>query len=172
MTKLNKAIALVTILASSLVATFVSANEVEVLKASSSVSTRFHQTAQNYDVMIVVENLGSDKEVTLLVQRRDGSWKEMEASYKYTISASQQAWAVTGNNPFGVTQQDLTFAVKYEVNGQTYIDNNNGAYYTVEKENGEFVNDSLLESFAQLTQAKLALSSITQSMPKYFDSEM
>lgn len=110
--------------------------------------------------------------MTLQVQRRDGSWKELEASYKYTISANQQAWSVAKVNPFGVTQQDVTFAIKYEVNGQTYIDDNNGDFYTVEKENGEYVNLELMDSFAQLTQAKLTLSSITQSTPKYYDAEM
>ena len=160
------------VIASLFLSAFASAGEVEVLKASSSVSTRFHQTTQNFNVMVVVENLGSDKTITLQVQRRDGSWKEFAASYKYTISASQQAWAVNGENPFGVTQQDLKFAVKYQVNGQTYIDDNNGAYYAVEKESGEFVNNNLMGSFAELTQAKLTLSSATLSFPRYFDGQM
>lgn len=65
MTQLNKTIAVVSVLAASFFTAFVSANEVEVLKASSSVTSRLNQAAQNFDVMVVVKNLGSDKKSDL-----------------------------------------------------------------------------------------------------------
>lgn len=160
------------IIASLAITTLSHAAEVKVLKASSAVSNRLHDKTQNFNVLVVVENLGVNKNVTMMVKRLDGSWKEFPAEYKYTISASQQAWAVSGSDPYGVTQQELKFAVKYEVNGNTFIDDNNGSLYTVEPDGGEYVNTNLLESFADLTQAKLALSSLTLSFPKHYDNEM
>lgn len=80
---------------------------------------------------IAVQNLSYDKKVTVHYTSDGGkSWNDVPATYlKTNPSDNYEVWKfATPLNP--EIANPITFCIKYEVNGQTYWDNNGGNNYT------------------------------------------
>jgi hypothetical protein len=81
---------------------------------------------------IEIENAAYRKEVTVHYKLYD-EWRDVAAAYVKSLGNNKELWYFTytniGFNPFG--GWDISFAIKYVVNGQTYWDNNGGADYHV-----------------------------------------
>jgi len=95
-------------------------------------------TVYKLTAKIKVKNLAYDKKVTLHYYDSYGlsKWTETEATYKYSLDDGYEIWEVSA-----VYAGDyLQFAIEYEVNGQTYWDNNNQKDYFVYKEHNKTVN--------------------------------
>jgi len=80
---------------------------------------------------IIVKNLGYQKKVSLWAEKK-GSWSDIFAEYKESLPGGLEKWTIETNDKF------LKFAVKYQVNGQTYWDNNGGEGYSVPKLSDDF----------------------------------
>ncbi|GHU83873.1 glycogen-binding regulatory subunit of S/T protein phosphatase I [Clostridia bacterium] len=88
--------------------------------------------------VIEVENLGYSKLVTVHYRFIDStgagsSWYDTSASYYQTLVTGKEAWSFTTgtqNSGYRGTVK-VEFAIKYEVNGQEYWDNNGGQNYKV-----------------------------------------
>ncbi|GAA0077928.1 carbohydrate-binding protein [Clostridium sp. CTA-5] len=77
---------------------------------------------------IRVKNLAYDKKVIVHYAENYGkSWQDKNAEYVKTNPDGSEIWR------FNITTkyQGSEFAIKYEVNGKTYWDNNNGKNYSV-----------------------------------------
>jgi len=80
-----------------------------------------------YTTFIKINTVGSDQHVYLHVHE-DEEWKDIEGEYVTTLSDGSQIWKVY-NSYIGSGRE---YAIKYEVDGQTYWDNNNNQNYTTE----------------------------------------
>lgn len=82
---------------------------------------------------IRVKNIGQDKKVTIRYSYNNAEWFDCAASYYKPDGNNYEIWKfVTPGKDFGYRGiVAVQFSIKYEVNGQTYWDNNNGQKYCV-----------------------------------------
>lgn len=81
---------------------------------------------------VKVENIAYEKEVTLHYSVNGGAWSTTDAEFKTSIDNNKEVWVIRAGSGYisgGVA--DFEFAIEYEVAGQTYWDNNNGANYVL-----------------------------------------
>jgi len=78
---------------------------------------------------IEVENIAYSKNVTVHYSLDDKTWKDAPASYYKSAANNKEIWSFSIQDKEFSTTSDCTFAVKYEVDGKTYWDNNNGQNY-------------------------------------------
>ncbi|MEW9700593.1 hypothetical protein [Paenibacillus sp. SI8] len=116
---------------------------VELIKASI-YSYKFGFTSFSGD--IEVQNLAYQKNVTIHYSPGDGQWYDTSASYARPADASHEIWhfdisthQMTDEHPELKNADTIQFAIKYEVNGQTYWDNNGNQNYSVSRYNMESV---------------------------------
>lgn len=115
------------------------AGEVSLLKAQATFS--FNRSA-NYSGRFeaVVANLGYQKQVAIHIKQKDGTWTDFPLSYNRPAGAGKEVWAATYYG-LPTTATALDFAVKYQVNGKTYWDNNNNVNYHLESMGGTLLKD-------------------------------
>lgn len=78
---------------------------------------------------IAVQNLAFEKKVTVHYTIDGKTWSDVPASYlKTDTNDNCDIWKFM--TPSAYPGQKVTFCIKYEVNGQTYWDNNDGENYT------------------------------------------
>jgi len=82
--------------------------------------------------LVYVKNLGYHKNIEIVYTTDNGAtWNTASASYKTTFvnnpDKTDELWSAEFDVPAGTTE--VEYAVKYEVNGQTYWDNNFGENY-------------------------------------------
>lgn len=80
-----------------------------------------------FDVSVKVKNVQYHKNVTIYYSENGGPWNEMNAVYARPLSHGYEEWIIQQN--FSKSGHSLEFAVKYEVGGQIYWDNNRGKNY-------------------------------------------
>lgn len=86
---------------------------------------------------VEVENLGYAKQVSVHYSTDNVNWYDTSASYVGPTDGAHEKWnfqistsAMTTDHPELKNLTSIQFAIKYEVNGNTYWDNNGGANYT------------------------------------------
>ncbi|MEW7288942.1 hypothetical protein [Aquimarina sp. 2304DJ70-9] len=92
-----------------------------------------------------VTNLAYDKQVSIYHEKIDGTWEEIPLSFTYNLDSQNEIWAGEYRYTAGTRGKiyDDEFVVKYDVDGTTYWDNNNGNNYSIqEKEVGSFFAES------------------------------
>ena len=88
------------------------------------------------NVYVLVNNLNYDKEVSVFYGTGN-NWDTLEASYDKTLSNGDEIWKASCEvwsdyvTPGHVSplSYNTNFAIKYQVNGDEYWDNNNGSNY-------------------------------------------
>lgn len=82
---------------------------------------------------ILVKNISKDKKVTIRYSYNNADWSECAATYYKPADDNYEIWKfVTPGKEFGYRGiVAVQFSIKYEVNGQTYWDDNNGRKYCV-----------------------------------------
>ena len=118
------------------------AGEVKLQEVTSIVSTKYGQSQQGTSLQASVKKLAFSKQVYAHYQKLDGSWVDLPLSYVRAAGEGQELWATSIPLPVNTTQ-DLQFALKYVVNGQTYWDNNNGNNYFIPKNSGATLGSGL-----------------------------
>lgn len=102
----------------------VHADPIDLLDAFTINMSKYGFSWTSSSFTVAVDNLGADKQITLVQEQADGSWQEFPMYYKGTGGSDRELWTIG---------HDLTntgaFALKYSVNGTTYWDNNNGQNY-------------------------------------------
>ncbi|MBT2290113.1 hypothetical protein J7E73_13350 [Paenibacillus albidus] len=113
---------------------FASGDEVKLI--DSDVSVIYKPGYVGFSGNIDVANLGPVKNVTVHYTTDNTKWYDTSASYVGSADVNREKWH------FGISRTDssidhlelknlsfIKFAIKYEVNNQTYWDNNGGANY-------------------------------------------
>lgn len=92
---------------------------------------------------VKVTDLAFDKKVSIFHEKVDGSWEEIPLSYSFDIDDQNEIWSGSYNQVgYGISPEYANqFVVKYEVNGNTYWDNNNGSNYAVSSNAGMLIAD-------------------------------
>ena len=82
---------------------------------------------------VEIENIAYDKDVTVDYSFDGEKWYDCAAEYYKPTWGNYEAWKFeTPATAYGYKSSvTVQFAIKYEVNGQTYWDNNNGQNYSV-----------------------------------------
>lgn len=116
------------------------AGEVNLLKAQSMESSyKGYWLTGKFEAQ--VKNLGYNKLVSIYLKTKDGSWVDYPLSYSrsgYNI----ELWSADFNlYTLPNTDNTLEFAVKYQVNGNTYWDNNGGNNYKHPKNGGSLLGN-------------------------------
>ena len=93
---------------------------------------------------IAVKNLGYEKKVTLHYTQDGVNWSDSDASYSKADpnDSEYDIWTFAILSP----SSPITFTIKYEVNGQTYWDNNNGKNYSLNFSNIAVLGKSVLKT--------------------------
>lgn len=87
----------------------------------------------NVNGKIAVRNLGYQKNVVVHYTYDNKIWYDVSASYLKASSDGYEVWSFeTPMESLSVPNSKFRFAIKYEVNGDTYWDNNNGKDYYFE----------------------------------------
>lgn len=116
------------------------ANEVKLIKGGSVVSSYRGQTWYSDRFEAVVDNLAHAKRVSIYYKTLDNAWHEHELSFNRSVAGNKEVWTSLGGATYLANATDpIEFAVKYQVNGQTYWDNNNGSNYRLKKNNGNIL---------------------------------
>ncbi|NQY65361.1 MAG: hypothetical protein HRT38_16920 [Alteromonadaceae bacterium] len=107
------------------VVTSVNAQEVELVNSWNMDMYLYGSSWKDDAFTVVVDDLGANKKVFIHHQAIDGSWVDLPMSYHSPASAGKEVWTSSPGYKGG-----SVFSVKYEVNGQTYWDNNQGQNYS------------------------------------------
>lgn len=78
---------------------------------------------------IEIENIAYSKNVTVHYSLDGTTWKDVSASYYKSTANNKEIWSFSIQDTGYSTTSDCTFAIKYDVDGITYWDNNNGQNY-------------------------------------------
>lgn len=133
-------------------------NEVRMQKAFSAVSSYRGSVWQESYAEIVVKNLAYKKNVLVHIEDCRGEWKDIPGYFYRAINHEYEVWRVDRLHRFFPIQQtgqeicDLNFAIKYEVDGKTYWDNNRGYDYQLKADEGIYLTDHVTLDKAYLSQ--------------------
>lgn len=102
----------------------VTAQEVELVSSWNMDMSYLGMSWKDDAFTVIVEDLGNNKQVFIHHQKNDGSWVDLPMSYYGPSAAGKEIWTSTPGY-----EEGNSFAVKYQVNGQTYWDDNQGQNY-------------------------------------------
>ncbi len=124
------------------------ADEVRLLKAVSTVGSRYGQTWQDVSYTLVVKNLAYEKSVSIRHKQPDGTWADLPASYVGPAGTGFELWKATQQYATYSTPpqplRDLEFAARFVVGGVSYWDNNGGANYRLGRSDGPLLRTNVL----------------------------
>jgi hypothetical protein len=117
-------------------------NPVQLYYANSFLHAYTHPgVAADMDGYIAIQNLAYNKNVTVHYSLDNSNvWNDVSASYYKTNTDGYEVWHF--KTPIA-SYGSIKFAIKYEVNGQTYWDNNNGNDYSITTEGTCFGKSSV-----------------------------
>ncbi len=119
-------------------------NPISLVKAWAASGSYRGYTTYSKKFTVKVADLAYDKDVSIYHEKKDGSWEEIPLTYGFDIDDQNEIWTGEYNlGGYGISEvYDDEFVVKYEVNGNTYWDNNNGTNYRVSNNDGYFLADA------------------------------
>lgn len=127
------------------------AGEVSLLHARSITSTRYGMSSQSVSIDVVVQDIARQKSVAVHLRGADGHWSDIAAQYLRPAGPDKEVWRVSfqRNSAQGNAPLDLRFALRYNVNGQAYWDNNGGQDYSLGSDQGSLlVGQNVYASYA------------------------
>lgn len=120
------------------------ADEVKLIKAQSTVQSHYGFNLQQTSFDVVVKNLAYAKKVYAHLKNPDGLWIDVPMTYNRATGDGREVW--TGSYSDYTNQGTPTnrvwtveYTLKYEVNGQTFWDNNNGQNYSIAPDVGAYL---------------------------------
>jgi len=129
---------------------------VKLVNAWRSGASRGSSRCATYSYNVKVKNLGTNK--TVSIHHEDGAgnpWIDIDTSFVKSIDNGWELWRVSKGNCAGFIN-GTQFVVKYDVDGATYWDNNNGQDYFLDIEGplfGEGVNVKLTSSASYYSES-------------------
>ncbi len=124
--------------------------KVKLYKAWSSNGYIYHGASSIKRFFYVeLSNLGFNKKVFVHHKLQDGSWKDFALAYQKNIGNNAEMWVLEMDlsTNFGSTVQPPQlgneFAIRYEVNGQVFWDNNGGTNYKMGQSDGMYLQPGL-----------------------------
>lgn len=135
------------------------AGEISLVKVQTDRSDLVGSPIQNaYDnFTVLISNLGYQKQIIAHAKNSYGVWVDLPLTFNRSVANGKELWTGTFLRDLG--QADVEFALKYQVNGQTYWDNNNGANYHINAFGTRLFNSNVsLNENPAITPTELVLS--------------
>ena len=85
--------------------------------------------------IIAIENLADDKNVDIIYKDKDGEWNTESATYQQQTDNNLELWTFRVD-----TGSSVEFSIAYDVNGETFTDNNNGKNYHLDSSSNQIVS--------------------------------
>lgn len=117
-------------------------SNVKLLTAYSSIGSKYGRYWQNTEAKILVKNISYEKKVSLHLKRGDKEWIDVPAEFERKIDDTWEIWKVEDFS--GDEISTLSFVIKYEVDHNTYWDNNGGKNYRLKANDGHISNEAVL----------------------------
>ncbi len=114
---------------------WIMAAEVSLYRAVSQVGGAEESLTQSVVIDVLVENIAYEKNIIAFVEEAPGTWVERQAVYRSSVGNNLELWRVDYDLPEN-TLADLRFALRYDVAGQSYWDNNGGYDYYLDQDEG------------------------------------
>ncbi|TAA46938.1 carbohydrate-binding protein [Corallincola spongiicola] len=129
------------------------AAQVDLIKGSSILHSRYGYNWQSFSFDIRVDNLTFDKKVSIHYRDSDGIWYDRPAVFAGSIDNSQELWQAgwerVTSSPYEKKEPlELEYVIKYEVDGTTYWDNNDGQNYRLFVGEGEQITTPVYADFS------------------------
>ena len=107
-------------------------NEIQLLYAENVITRKKRVLEQELSFFMLVENLSHDKTIDVIWAGEDGEWRTLSAAWHSSLGHEKEYWraeitvnATADNSLPG----NIQFAVRYQVKGAEYWDNNGGQNY-------------------------------------------
>ena len=124
--------------------------KIKLFKSWSSYAYIYHGAySKQKNFYAEVANLGYEKKVYVHHKMADGTWNDLALHYMKPASNNKEIWGLEYDYSNSISgsesPQDFgpEFYLTYEVNGQTYLDNNKGGNYWLGISEGMFLRDGL-----------------------------
>ncbi|WP_137939282.1 carbohydrate-binding protein [Chitinivorax sp. B] len=133
-----------------------SADEISLIHARSTVMTKYGLSWQSTRFDAKVKNLAYDKKVILEYRLPDGQWRQSDLSYNRPAGGGSEIWsgAIGSYGPAEPPRLPgaLQFRVKYQVNGNEYVDDNHHQYFHLAANAGDMLTSAtvLVPDHAQM----------------------
>lgn len=101
---------------------------------------RSGEKLQQVQFDILVEDLAFQKEVSVHERGASGQWHDIRAEYVRSVNNNRELWRAEAQFPENDIH-DLGFAIRYEVNGNTYWDNNYQRDYFLGSNDNSYLSD-------------------------------
>ncbi len=114
-------------------------SNIQLLYVKNIISRKKGTVKQQLQFFIALKNIGFDKTVDVLWAGEDGEWKTLSAKFHSSQNQDREFWIAYADLSLSSKQSlpgNIQFAVRYQVSGAQYWDNNNGLNYTSEADSG------------------------------------
>ena len=138
---------------------------IQLLYVENIISHKLKSAQQKLTFLILVENLGFNKQLDVVWAGETGVWKTLPARFHSKRGESQELWSAEIKKQLSAKKSlpgTIHFSLRYRVNGEVFWDNNNGWNYVSEADSGVkvFGNNSVLNiGFAE------RLTDVQKSIP-------
>ena len=107
-------------------------SEIRLLYAVNEITKGIELIRQDLSILVLVQNLAFAKKVDIVWAGEDGVWHTLPAEYHSTSENDEEYWNATEtfhSAPDKALPGDIQFALRYQVLGEEYWDNNNSLNY-------------------------------------------
>lgn len=115
---------------------------VRLERVTSVVSRRYGMCSQYLSFEVNVANLAYEKRVFIHLRRADGQWIDVPLEFRRLQAGRREVWVGTWS-PGSNSTLDVVFAIRYEVAGQTWWDNNGGWNYCIAADSGNRLGEQV-----------------------------
>ena len=114
-------------------------NEIQLQYVKNVISRKKRQLYQELSFFMLVKNYSPDKQCEVVWSGEDGVWSSLPALYHSPIDLDKECWhahiILTGNITKSIPG-NIKFALRYQVEGKEYWDNNHGLNYSSQADSG------------------------------------
>ena len=152
-------------------------DKVRLLYVENIISRTQKTIQQQFTFFILVENIGSDKELDVLWSGEDGIWHALVANYHSMLGNDEEYWQAKITLSATETESlagNIQFGIRYRISGQEYWDNKQGKNYSSEADSGiKLTHHQLVQnlSFANQLQEQQPHIPIKIAVDQSFNAE-
>lgn len=112
---------------------------IKLLYVENIISRKLKSAQQKLTFLMLVENLGVNKQVDVIWVGENGMWKTVSASFQRKQGENQEVWSAEikqAQTTKKALPGTIQFSLRYRVNGEEFWDNNNGWNFVSEADSG------------------------------------
>lgn len=127
-----------------------SMNKIKLLYVENVISRKTKHVQQTLAFLLVLENIGYDKQVDIIWAGEDKIWKILPAQYHSISGDNKEYWFASMTMSLTEEQSlpgNIEFSLRYRVLGQEYLVDHQGVNYSSEADSGiKLANEQILQN--------------------------